>query len=90
LADATDPSTETIKSQPSSSASLSTQQKATADYHRQMLRTPFCDLFGISVPLLLAPFGPWDEVELAAAVCESGALGSLGTALQTPAELREQ
>ena len=27
---------------------------------------------------------------MAAAVCESGALGSLGTALQTPAELREQ
>ena len=55
-----------------------------------MLLTPFCDLFGISVPIMLAPFGPWDEVELAAGVCESGALGSLGTALQSPAELREQ
>jgi enoyl-[acyl-carrier protein] reductase II len=55
-----------------------------------MLRTPFCDLFGISVPVMLAPFGPWDEVELAAAVCESGVLGSLGTALQSPVELREQ
>jgi enoyl-[acyl-carrier protein] reductase II len=55
-----------------------------------MLRTPFCDLFGISVPILLAPFGPWDEVDLAAAVCESGALGSLGTAIRSSGELREQ
>jgi nitronate monooxygenase/enoyl-[acyl-carrier protein] reductase II len=55
-----------------------------------MIRTAFCDLFGISVPILLAPFGPWDEIDLAAAVCESGALGSLGTALRSPDELREQ
>jgi enoyl-[acyl-carrier protein] reductase II len=55
-----------------------------------MLRTPLCDLLGISVPIVLAPFGPWDEVDLAAAVCESGALGSLGTAIRSPAELREQ
>jgi enoyl-[acyl-carrier protein] reductase II len=55
-----------------------------------MLRTRFCELFGISVPIVLAPFGPWDEVDLAAAVSESGALGSLGTALRSPGELREQ
>ena len=55
-----------------------------------MLRTPLCDLLGISVPIVLAPFGPWEEVDLAAAVCESGALGSLGTAIRSPAELREQ
>jgi nitronate monooxygenase/enoyl-[acyl-carrier protein] reductase II len=55
-----------------------------------MIRTALCDLFGISVPILLAPFGPWDEIELAAAVCDSGALGSLGTALRSPDELREQ
>jgi enoyl-[acyl-carrier protein] reductase II len=55
-----------------------------------MLRTRFCDLFGISAPILLAPFGPWDEVDLAAAVCESGALGSLGTAIRSSGELREQ
>lgn len=55
-----------------------------------MLRTPLCDLLGITVPIVLAPFGPWDEVDLAAAVCESGALGSLGTAIRSPAELREQ
>lgn len=55
-----------------------------------MLRTRLCELLGISVPIVLAPFGPWDEVELAAAACESGALGSLGTAIRSPAELREQ
>jgi enoyl-[acyl-carrier protein] reductase II len=55
-----------------------------------MLRTRFCELLGISVPIVLAPFGPWDEVDLAAAVSESGALGSLGTALRSPSELREQ
>jgi enoyl-[acyl-carrier protein] reductase II len=54
-----------------------------------MLHTPFSELFGISVPILLAPFGPWEEVELAAAVCEAGGLGSLGTAVRSPETLRE-
>ena len=44
-----------------------------------MLRTPLCDLLGIDVPVLCAPFGPWDQVDLAAAVCEAGGLGALGT-----------
>jgi enoyl-[acyl-carrier protein] reductase II len=52
-----------------------------------VLRTPVCDLLGIDVPLACAPFGPWREVELAAAVCEAGALGALGTGLRSPAEL---
>ena len=55
-----------------------------------MLRTPLCDLLGIETPIICAPFGPWDQVELAAAVCNSGGLGSLGTALQGVAELRRQ
>jgi enoyl-[acyl-carrier protein] reductase II len=55
-----------------------------------VLRTRLCELLGISVPIVLAPFDPWEQVELAAAVCESGALGSLGTALRSPGELREQ
>jgi enoyl-[acyl-carrier protein] reductase II len=49
-----------------------------------------CEMLGISVPIVLAPFGPWEQVELAAAVCESGALGSLGTAIRSPGELRQQ
>lgn len=55
-----------------------------------MLRTPLCDLLGIDVPVILAPFGPWEQVELAAAVCQSGGLGSLGTAVRTVPELRAQ
>src|SRR5262245_57541908 len=55
-----------------------------------MLRTPLCDLLGIDVPILCAPFGPWEQVDLAAAVCAAGGLGSLGTALQGVDELRRQ
>jgi enoyl-[acyl-carrier protein] reductase II len=55
-----------------------------------MLRTPQCDVSGIDVPILCAPFGPWDEVELAAAVCGAGALGSLDTTPRIVAELRDQ
>lgn len=54
------------------------------------MHTPFCDLLGIDVPIVLAPFGPWEQVDLAAAVCNAGALGSVGTAVRTPCELREQ
>lgn len=49
-----------------------------------------CSLLGIEVPIVLAPFGPWEEVELAAAVCDAGGLGSLGTALRSTGELRQQ
>jgi enoyl-[acyl-carrier protein] reductase II len=55
-----------------------------------MLRTPVCELLGIEVPIICAPFGPWDQVDLAAAVSNAGALGSLGTALRTVPELRGQ
>src|SRR5262245_46534847 len=55
-----------------------------------MLRTRLCGLLGIDVPLVLAPFGPWDQVELAAAVSTAGGLGSVGTAVRPVAELRAQ
>ncbi len=48
------------------------------------------ELLDIDLPIVLAPFGPWDQVELAAAVCEAGALGSVGTAVRSVPELREQ
>jgi enoyl-[acyl-carrier protein] reductase II len=41
----------------------------------ERVRTPFCSLLGIEVPIMLAPFGPWEQVELAAAVSNAGALG---------------
>jgi enoyl-[acyl-carrier protein] reductase II len=55
-----------------------------------MLRTPLCDVLGIDVPVVLAPFGPWDQVALAAAVSNAGGLGSVGTAVRPVAELRRQ
>jgi nitronate monooxygenase/enoyl-[acyl-carrier protein] reductase II len=55
-----------------------------------MLRTPFTDQFGISVPLLLAPFGPWDQTRLAVAVGRAGALASLGTATRSAEQLLAQ
>jgi enoyl-[acyl-carrier protein] reductase II len=55
-----------------------------------MLKTPLCDLLGIEVPIICAPFGPWHQVDLAAAVCEAGALGSVGSVLRPAAELRQQ
>ena len=54
------------------------------------MRTRLCDLLGIDVPIIAAPFGPWDSVELAAAVCRAGGLGSLGTAVRPVPELRDQ
>ena len=39
---------------------------------------------------MLAPFGPWDAVEVAAAVSNAGGLGSVGTAVRSVDELRLQ
>src|SRR4029079_4171891 len=55
-----------------------------------VVRPPLCDVLGVEVPIVLAPFGPWDQVELALAVCRAGALGSLGTAVRSADELRLQ
>jgi nitronate monooxygenase/enoyl-[acyl-carrier protein] reductase II len=49
-----------------------------------------CDLLEIDVPIIGAPFGPWEQVDLAAAISRAGALGSVGTALRPVAELEAQ
>lgn len=54
------------------------------------MRTPLCDVLGIEVPVIGAPFGPWDSVDLAAAICAAGGLGSLGTAVRPVPELQRQ
>jgi enoyl-[acyl-carrier protein] reductase II len=55
-----------------------------------MLRTRFCELFGIEAPILQAAIWPGTAPALVAAVSEAGGLGSIG-ALFTPAEqLRDQ
>src|SRR5215213_1613744 len=55
-----------------------------------VLRTPVCDLLGIDVPIIGAPFGPWDQVDQAAAISGAGALGSVGTAVRSVPELQRQ
>jgi NAD(P)H-dependent flavin oxidoreductase YrpB (nitropropane dioxygenase family) len=40
-----------------------------------MLTTPLCPLFGIEVPIILAPMGTCTSAELAAAVSNAGGLG---------------
>lgn len=54
------------------------------------MRTPVCDLLGIEVPIIGAPFGPWDQVSLAASISEAGGLGSVGAAARPVDELKEQ
>jgi len=44
-----------------------------------MIRTPLCELFGIDVPIILAPMGSCTSPEFAAAVSNAGGLGSIGT-----------
>ena len=53
------------------------------------MQTPFCELIGIDVPIVQAPLGPWNTVELAAAVSNAGALGSLATNVRSADTVRE-
>src|SRR5271167_853787 len=46
---------------------------------QRMLKTPLCDVFGIQVPIILAPMGTCTSAELAAAVSNAGGLGGIGT-----------
>lgn len=49
-----------------------------------MLRTKFCDLFGIELPIMLAGMGAVALADLAAAVSEAGGMGTVGLASFTP------
>lgn len=53
------------------------------------IHTPLCDLLGIRHPIIGEPFGPWPQVELAAAVSDAGGLGSVGTAVRPVEQLRD-
>jgi enoyl-[acyl-carrier protein] reductase II len=48
-----------------------------------MLKTSLCDLFGIEVPIILAPMGTCTSAELAAAVSNAGGLGGIGSLFRT-------
>jgi nitronate monooxygenase/enoyl-[acyl-carrier protein] reductase II len=47
------------------------------------MRNRLCELVRIEVPIVLAPFGPWDQVEPAAVVSQAGDLGGVGSALRS-------
>jgi enoyl-[acyl-carrier protein] reductase II len=55
-----------------------------------MLRTPFCDLLEIEVPVLQAAIWPATSPELVAAVSEGGGLGSLGAVFGSADHVRRQ
>jgi enoyl-[acyl-carrier protein] reductase II len=54
------------------------------------MRNHLCEVLDIDIPIICAPFGPWDSVDVAAAVCAAGGLGSLGTAVRPVSDLQEQ
>ncbi len=53
-----------------------------------MLKTPLCDLFGIEVPVILAPMGTCTSAGLAAAVSNAGGLGGIGTLFRATAAIK--
>jgi len=56
-----------------------------------MLRTRFCERFGIDAPIVVAPMGPdLTCPELVAAVCNAGGFGILQAQLLAPTLLRQQ
>src|SRR5262249_5533731 len=59
-----------------------------SDWKKTMLRTPLCDLYGIDVPIILAPMGSCTSAELAAAVSNGGGLGGIGSLFRTTAAIK--
>src|SRR6266478_8177208 len=59
-----------------------------AAWRPQMLTTPLCDLFGIEVPIILAPMGTCTSAELAAAVSNEGGLGGIGSLFRPTATVK--
>jgi enoyl-[acyl-carrier protein] reductase II len=55
-----------------------------------MIRTRFCELFGIDAPILQAAIWPATSPALVAAVSEAGGLGSIGAIFSSADEMREQ
>jgi enoyl-[acyl-carrier protein] reductase II len=52
-----------------------------------MLRTSFCDLVGIDVPIILGAMGSATSAHFAAAVSNAGGLGSIGSLFRTTAAI---
>ena len=54
-----------------------------------MLRTPFCEQFGVEHPIIQAPIWPAASPELAGAVCNAGGLGSIAAVFGSAERVRE-
>jgi NAD(P)H-dependent flavin oxidoreductase YrpB (nitropropane dioxygenase family) len=54
------------------------------------LRTPLCDVLGITHPIVLGGMASATSAMLVAAVSNAGGLGTLGASGRSPAEIREQ
>src|SRR5262245_33329511 len=54
-----------------------------------MLRTRFCELFGVEHPIVQGPIWPAASPELAGAVCNAGGLGSIAAVFGSAARVRE-
>src|SRR5580704_15498277 len=52
------------------------------------IKTPLCDVFGIEVPIILAPMGTCTSAELAAAMSNAGGLGGIGTLFRATAAIK--
>ncbi|HZO83393.1 MAG TPA: nitronate monooxygenase [Candidatus Binataceae bacterium] len=55
-----------------------------------MLRTKFCDLFGIELPIMAAGMGTIALADLAAAVSEAGGMGTVALAVLTPEAMHNE
>jgi enoyl-[acyl-carrier protein] reductase II len=56
-----------------------------------VLRTKACEALAVEVPIVQAGMGPFGSgAELAAAVSNAGALGTIGLAGRTPQDVRSQ
>jgi nitronate monooxygenase/enoyl-[acyl-carrier protein] reductase II len=55
-----------------------------------VLSTALTRLLGIDHPVIQASIGPWDAVELAAAVSNAGGLGTIGTATKSAGAVEEE
>ena len=53
-----------------------------------MFKTPLCDVFGIDVPIILAPMGTCTSAEFAAAVSNEGGLGGIGSLFRSTAAVK--
>ncbi len=56
---------------------------------REALRTPFCEMVGIEVPIVLAGMGGVSWPDIVAAVSNAGGLGVYGAAGLSPKQIRE-